>query len=75
MDEVWHWGRGQDKGEGHPHSQPIHNLPVSVMCHCVVTVSISDRGDSSTGYIIRLTSLQCEEIGGGVIKVRGGLSR
>ena len=34
----------------------------SVTCHCVVTVSTSDRGDSSPGYIIRLTSLQCEEV-------------
>ena len=37
----------------------------SVTCHCVVTVSTSDRGDSSPGYIIRLMSLQCEEVGGG----------
>ena len=37
----------------------------SVACHCVVTVSTGDRGDSSPGYIIRLTSLQSEEVGGG----------
>ena len=37
----------------------------SVTCHCVVTVSTSDRGDSSPGYISQLTSLQCEEVEGG----------
>ena len=47
----------------------------SVTCHCVVTVSTSDRGDSSPGYIIRLTSHQFEWLGGGVIKVGVGSSR
>ena len=42
---------------------------------CDVTVSTSDRGDSSPGYFIRLTSLQCEEVVGGVIKVRGESSK
>ena len=33
------------------------------MCHCVVIVPPSDRVDNILGYIIRLTSLQCEDIG------------
>ena len=45
----------------------------SVTCHCAVTVSTSDGGDSSPGYIIQLMNLQSEEVGGGVIKVRGGV--